>query len=86
MTVDFGWTYRPVLPRVSSDGQLLKWDNPRSAFHPALSPGGEQLVTLAVIAPEATGAYRLEVDVVWEGIGWFKDKGNPTGIVDLTVN
>ncbi len=86
MTVDFGWTIGLSYHLYSSDGQLLKWDNPRSAFHPALSPGGEQVVTLAVIAPEATGTYRLEVDVVWEGVCWFKDKGNRTGIVDLTVN
>jgi hypothetical protein len=86
MSVDFGWTVGLSYHVYSSDGQLLKWDNPRSAFHPALSPGGEQVVTLAVIAPEATGTYRLEVDVVWEGIAWFRDKGNPTGIVDLTVN
>ena len=86
MTVDFRWTVGlsyHVLPRTAN---CSKWDNPRSAFHPALSPGGEQVVTLAVIAPQATGTYRLEVDVVWEGIAWFKDKGNPTGIVDLTVN
>jgi hypothetical protein len=86
MTVDFGWTIGLSYHVYSSDGELLKWDNPRSAFHPALSPGGEQLVTLAVIAPETTGTYRLEVDVVWEGVAWFKDKGNQTGIVDLTVN
>ena len=86
MSVDFGWTVGLSYHVYSSDGQLLKWDNPRSAFHPALSPGGEQVVTLAVIAPEATGTYRLEVDVVWEGIAWFRDKGNPAGIVDLTVN
>jgi hypothetical protein len=86
MTVDFGWTIGLSYHVYSSDGQLLKWDNPRSAFYPALSPGGEQLVTLAVIVPETTGTYRLEVDVVWEGVAWFKDKGNRTGIVDLTVN
>jgi hypothetical protein len=86
MSVDFGWTHGLSYHVYSADGQLLKWDNPRSAFYPALSPGGEQLVSLAVIAPEATGRYRLEVDVVWEGVAWFKDKGNPTGIVDLRVD
>jgi hypothetical protein len=86
MTVDFGSTVGLSYHVYSSDGHLLKWDNPRSAFHPALSPGGEQLVTLAVIAPEAIGTYRLEVDVVWEGVAWFKDKGNRAVIVDLTVN
>jgi hypothetical protein len=54
--------------------------------HPVLSPGNEQLVRLGVIAPETKGAYALEVDVVWEGIARFKDRGNRTGIVKLTVN
>jgi hypothetical protein len=85
MTVDFGSTIGLSYHLYSSDGQLIKWDNPRTAFHPPLSPGGGQLVTLAVVAPEATGTYRLEVDVVWEGVAWFKDKGNGTGIVNLTV-
>jgi hypothetical protein len=40
---------------------------------------------MAVAAPEATGAYRLEVDIVWEGVMWLKDDGNKTSIVDLTV-
>jgi hypothetical protein len=39
-----------------------------------------------VVAPETEGAYTLEVDVVWEGIAWFKDKGNCTSTVKLTVN
>jgi hypothetical protein len=85
-TVDFGWGIGLSYHVYSSDGRLLEWDNPRSSFHPALSPGAEQLVTLGVIAPEAKGAYRLEVDLVWERIAWFKDKGNRTGIVNLTVH
>jgi hypothetical protein len=84
-TVDFGWGIGLSYHLYSSDGRLLKWDNPRSSFHPVLSPGHEQLVSLGVIAPEAKGAYALEVDVVWEGIAWFKERGNRPGIVKLTV-
>jgi len=86
MTVDFGWTHGLSYHLYSSDGELVKWDNPRSAFNPSLPPGREQLVKLAVIAPEKTGTYRLEVDVVWEGVAWFKDKGNRTSTVSLMVN
>jgi len=28
----------------------------------------------------------LELDMVWEGIAWFKDKGNRTSTIALTVN
>jgi hypothetical protein len=84
-TFDFGWRIGVSYHVSSSDGGLLKWDNPRTAFHPVLSPGDEQLVTIGVIAPETTGAYQLEVDLVWEDVTWFKDKGNQTSMVDLTV-
>jgi hypothetical protein len=43
-------------------------------------------VNLGVVAPETEGAYTLELDTVWEGIAWFKDKGNRTSTITLTVN
>jgi hypothetical protein len=70
----------------SSDGRLVEFNNPRSYFDPVLAAGAERQVDLGVVAPELEGAYTLEVDVVWEGITWFKDKGNPTSTVALTVN
>ena len=84
-TVDFGWDIGLSYHLFSSDGQVVRWDNPRSHFYPALAPGAEQRVDLGVVAPEAEGAYTLELDMVWEGIAWFKDKGNRTSTVTLTV-
>ena len=84
-TVDFGWSIGLSYHLFSSDGQLVRWDNPRNHFYPALSPGAEQRVDRGVVAPEAEGAYTLELDMVWEGIAWFKDKGNRTSTVTLTV-
>jgi hypothetical protein len=84
-SVDFGWGIDLSYHLFSSDGQLVRWDNPRSHFYPALSPGAEQQVDLGVVAPEAEGSYTLELDMVWEGIAWFKDKGNDTSTVTLTV-
>jgi Methyltransferase domain len=85
-SVDFGWSIGLSYHVFSSDGRLVRWDNPRSHFYPVLSPGAEQQVNLGVIAPEAEGAYTLELDMVWEGIAWFKDKGNRTSTIALTVN
>ena len=85
-TVDFGWGIGLSYHLFSADGRLVRWDNPRSHFYPVLSPGAERQVNLGVVAPETEGAYTLEVDVVWEGIAWFKDKGNCTSTVKLTVN
>jgi hypothetical protein len=85
-TVDFGWGIGVSYHVYASDGRLVEFNNPRSYFDPVLSPGAERQVNLGVVAPEAEGAYTLEVDVVWEGIAWFKDKGNRTSTVKLTVN
>jgi len=85
-TVDFGWGMGLSYHVYSSDGRLIEFNNPRSYFDPVIAPGAEQQINLGVVAPEAEGAYTLELDVVWEGITWFKDKGNPTSTVNLTVN
>lgn len=71
---------------LNADGGVLRWDNERSYFSPALPPGGERFVEVPVTAPSAAGAYRLELDVVWEGFMWFQDQGCPTSAVDLVVS
>ena len=84
--VDFGFDVGLSYHLFASDGRLIRWDNPRSQFHPVLPPGAEQQISLGVVAPEKEGAYTLEIDMVWEGIAWFKDKGNRTSTIALTVN
>lgn len=85
-TVDFGWDIGLSYHLFASDGRVVRWDNPRSQFFPVLSPGAEQQVNLGIVAPEVQGAYTVELDMVWEGVAWFKDKGNRTSTVTLTVN
>jgi hypothetical protein len=70
---------------LTADGQTLCFDNDRSYFWSPLHPNEERICQMAVAAPEATGTYRLEVDIVWEGVMWLKDDGNKTSIVGLTV-
>jgi hypothetical protein len=38
-----------------------------------------------VTAPAQPGQYQLEIDLVWEGVMWFKDIGNPTATIPLSV-
>jgi hypothetical protein len=71
---------------LSGDGVMLKHDNLCNFFNDQLEPGEERLVELSILAPEVKGHYLVEIDIVWEGIAWFKDKGNPTRIVSLTVS
>jgi hypothetical protein len=40
---------------------------------------------LVVDAPSDHGKYRLELDLVWEGVMWFKDIGNPAALIPFSV-
>lgn len=87
-TVTFEWSDQPfglsyhVLAR---DGRMLRFENARAFFRVPLPPGEETGVDLLVVAPDAPGIYQIEVDVVWEGLAWFKDRRNPTPRVELVV-
>jgi hypothetical protein len=69
----------------SPDRRLLQFDNPRSWFDEPLMPGAERTVEVPVAVPDLPGTYEVEFDVVWEGVLWMKDQGNPTASVRLTA-
>jgi len=48
-------------------------------------PGEEIQLSLQVTAPVVAGEYVLEVDMVQEGVGWFKDKGSTTCRIKVRV-
>ena len=70
---------------LSPNGQTLVHDNIRTYLQESLQPGGSTAVNLQISAPAQPGDYRLEIDLVWEGVMWFKDAGNPPAVVDLQV-
>ena len=78
----FGLSYHLL----SADGVMLQHDNSRNFFKDQLEPGVERLVELSILAPAEKGCYLVEIDIVWEGVAWGKDKGNPTSVVSLTVS
>lgn len=69
----------------SPEGQTIQHDNVRTYLDGSLEPGQQQQVKLRIEAPQARGHYRLEIDLVWESVMWFKDVGNPTCLVSLDV-
>jgi hypothetical protein len=71
---------------LSAEGQTIQHDNARSYLKGSgLHPGQETKIDLKVNAPLAKGRYQLQLDLVWEGVMWFKDVGNPPGLVHLEV-
>jgi hypothetical protein len=66
-------------------GGVLKFDNARTALPRTVRPGEEISVAVRVKAPLEKGNYRLEFDLVCEGLAWFKDSGSPTLVIPLQV-
>lgn len=67
-------------------GSPLRWDNPREYFKRALRPGEVFAAEFQVSAPLDQGTYKLEFDIVWEGVAWLKERGLATPVVDLIVS
>lgn len=58
-----------------TNGDMLSMDDGRTDL-PRLEPGAEATVLLEIRAPLERGTFRLELDVVQEGIAWFASKGS----------
>ncbi len=54
-------------PRIGPEG-------PRSLL-PDMNPGDFQTITLPVRAPDQPGDYTLEIDLVYEHVAWFEQRG-----------
>ena len=78
---EFGLSYHVL----TSNGSNFRYDNARSYFRSPLKPGESMLAELAVEAPNVGGTYLVELDLVWEGMLWFKESGNPTCKLHLIV-
>jgi hypothetical protein len=88
-TIPFQWGDSPIglsYHLKAADGEELSHDNARNFFTEPLLPGQERLVNLSIASPAAPGRYELEIDLVWEGLFWFKDRGSPTASVTLEVD
>ena len=66
-------------------GEMLAYDNARKYFYDPLGPGHQGIFEVLVSCPESAGRYQLEIDLVWEGICWFKQQGNTAPVVGLDV-
>ena len=78
-TTPFGLSYHLW----ANDPALSRFDNPRAWFDDPLLPGAGRTVNVPVQVPAEPGQYDVEFDVVWEGVLWMKNRGNPTGHITL---
>lgn len=65
--------------RLGPDGGVVDADHHRHRFLDAdLAPGGVVSTVLRIPVPAGDGDWRLEIDLVSEGVCWFKQNGSPT--------
>lgn len=67
------------------DGGVLVIEERRASLPRDLKPMAEAVLSLPVAIPGEPGNYLLELDMVQEGVAWFKDKGNSTTYIRIQV-
>ncbi len=50
-----------------------------------LAPGAETEIIVSIKAPDSPGDYSLEIDMVHEGVTWFKDRGARPLVIPVKV-
>lgn len=70
---------------LTNKGAPVRMDDGRAQFRNDIQPREEVELTLTVAAPSTAGPYLLELDMVQEGVAWFKDRGSQTCVVPVTV-
>jgi hypothetical protein len=70
---------------LAESGETVVFEGARSNLDAALAAGQELVSDLHVLLPEEPGRYRLQVDLVYEFVGWFSERGAPTCEAEVEV-
>lgn len=67
-------------------GNTVVWDGVRTPLPNDVAPGESVTVQMQLIAPPADATYRLTIDLVREGVGWFQQFGGTApAVVEVVV-
>lgn len=85
---DSAWKYAVQLGNhwLTSDGAAAVWDDARRPLQFDMDPQAEVQLILTVHAPAAPGKYLLELDMVQEGVSWFKQKSGTSAAIPVEVD
>ena len=70
---------------LAPDGTMRVRDDGRTRLPSGLLPRQKITLDLRAKAPELPGNYLLELDLVQEGVAWFKDMGSKTCLIEVSV-
>ncbi|RUR83321.1 methyltransferase domain-containing protein [Chlorogloeopsis fritschii PCC 9212] len=70
---------------LNESGEIVVNDDGREPLLKSLQPLEEVEFMLAISTPKEAGNYILELDMVHEGVAWFKDKGSKTIKIPVKV-
>ncbi len=70
---------------LDENGETVVFDGRRSKIGRDVAAGEEIEVVQQVWTPDTAGRYTLEVDLVWEFVGWFSRRGQPTCAAEIEV-
>jgi len=76
---------RSTVPTGSETEAILILDDARASLPADLAAGQSVDVELDVRAPQVSGSYDLEIDLVQEGVAWFADRGSSIASVPVAV-
>jgi hypothetical protein len=76
---------RPGAPLVAGDGKTAVLDYGRADLPRDLAPGASEIVAIDLTVPEEPGQYRLERDVVREGVAWSSSREPGSAAIALIV-
>ncbi|WP_041276168.1 hypothetical protein [Desulfosporosinus acidiphilus] len=90
-TSNFIWPYDGSNPVhmsyhvLNTDKYSIIDDGLRSSLPKDLLPGQKVTLSLIVKAPNQQGQYIVQLDMVQEGVSWFKDKSKDIPLINLDV-
>ncbi len=70
---------------LDESGKVVCYDDGRSPLPRLVSPKEEIEVLLTITAPEISGQYLIEIDLVQEGVAWFRNKGSAVATASAVV-
>lgn len=71
---------------LSRSGEIVVWADGRTQLSERVEPGQAVELDLWIRAPSAPGKYLVEIDLVEEGVTWFKEKGGATAFIAAKVS